>query len=131
MRVEVSNRFPATQRKFEKAWLRAADRAARDGVRAAKGAQTRYRIRGILARTRAQKARVEGTKIVAGIVNPDWKEIFFEFGTLTRRRRPLKRPRRRQVTRGGIHPQYPLTKARKLAIGKLREYTVTEGRKVR
>jgi hypothetical protein len=130
-RIKVVNRFAATEKKFERAALRAVDRASRDGVRAVRAAPTRYRIRGILAKTDIVPARVVGANILGGFRNPDFREIFFEYGTLMRRRKRLKRPRRRRVRRGGIHPQYPMTRGRRISMEKLPFYMERELAKVR
>lgn len=131
MRVVVQNRFSTVRHGFERAAIRAVDRASRDGVRATRSSPTRYRIGGILGKTRVVKARLVGNMIRGGFVNPDFRELFFEYGTLKKRRKPLKRPRRRQVKKGGITPQYAMTKGRRVAKAKLPGYLKDEMRKVR
>jgi hypothetical protein len=76
-------------------------------------------------------ARPRGNVMIGGIRNPDFRTLFFEYGTLKRRRKPLKRPRIRQVKRGGIHPQYPMRRGRVVARAALGDLLVAELRKVR
>jgi len=130
-KVVVQNHFRVTELKFELATKRAIDRASRRGVAAVKNAPTRYRIRGILSKTTIVPARPIGSVMRGGFRNPDFRQLFFEYGTLKRRTKPLKRARVRKVRRGGIHPGYQMKRGREVARGSLAEMLRSELGKVR
>ena len=130
-RVIIDDRFRATGRKFERAALRGVDKASRAGVAAAQAKPTRYRLGSINAKIRVVPARLMGTKIIGGFVSEDWRQIFFEWGTLTKRTKPLKRPRKRKVSRGGIEPQHTLAFAKRAARQALVQKVAAELARVR
>ena len=131
-KVSIRNNFPSTTRKFERAAHRGVDRASRHGMSVQRSAPTRYRIRHILGAAVLVRARVVGGGwITGGWRNTDFRQVFFEYGTLTKRTKPLKQPRRRKVKRGGIEPQYAMTKGRAAARSKLPLFVGEELAKVR
>lgn len=130
-RVQVVNRFKTVHAGYLRATVRAVDRASRAGVAAVKSAPVEYQIGGILGKTRPVRARLVGNVIRGGFVNPDFRDVFFEHGTLRRRRKRLKRARRRKVERGGIRPQHHKARGARVAKAKLPGLLADEMRKVR
>ena len=113
-KVIVHDGFDSYSAAARAATERALGSAASVGVSAARSAPTRYRIGGIQGTVHAEPARGDRRMraLVVPIVARDFRAVFFELGTLGRRRRKLKRPRSRPAPPGsGIRPQ------RYLALG--------------
>ena len=130
-KVIITDNFRSLTLKYGAAARRGVDRASNKGVRAAQSRPSRYRLQSINAATRVVPARVIGTKIIGGFVNDDFRQIFFEHGTLMLRKKPLKQPRKRRVTRGGIEPQHTMFHAKKAAREALLADVAGEMRAVR
>lgn len=93
------------ERELERRVMHGMGRGMSGVVSAARGAPTRYRIRNaILAKIRGTRPKrgKNGKGLYAVVIAPDFRSLWFELGTLVRRKRALKKSTlaRRQTLSG-------------------------------
>lgn len=114
-RVQVSNNIAKHQDRLEEAVRDSLVHAGQQAAARARSVPTKYQLGSILRSihpTRTYKTR-KGWAV--SIIADDWREIFFEKGTLGKRRAKLKKDRRRNVRdlKGGIKAGHFLRKGLK------------------
>lgn len=113
--IEYKEAFNTFERELTMGTKRALEDAGRIALTAVRAAPSDYNIGSILAKV--QKTGIEHTSKGLGLwlIARDWRSIFFEKGTYTRRKGALKQPRRSARANRGVKAAHFLGHATKVA----------------
>ena len=127
-RVVVDDRFRLFEADLDRAVERGLGKAAAVGVAAARTTPSRYRIQSITGKVRGSSVRKTAKGYEVEIVSPDFRSVFFLFGTYQRRKKKMAQARRSQSGNVGVRPVRFLQRGRREAAKRLVDFISREVR---